>query len=161
MSVWPRAGSMSAPSIALSCTALGALFAALLAGCGMIGPKQPSQPVPATPPVGPSAPVPQTTPPPPSAPPPTPKQMVDQYIRYRCENGFDFAVTYQGSGTRALVERSGYSDLLRLTSASSGAKYSDGKLTLHAKGDGAVLELPGGPTYRQCRSLPAKAAPKK
>ena len=66
-----------------------------------------------------------------------------------------------GFGTRALVERSGYSDLLRLTAAASGAKYSDGKLTLHAKGDGAVIELPGGPTYRQCRSLPAKAAPKK
>lgn len=159
MSVWPRAGSMPAPSIAFFC----AVFVALLAGCGAIGPQHPSQPVPTptTPPAGPSAPVPQTAPPSPSTPPPTPKQMVDQYIRYRCENGFDFAVTYQGNGTRALVERSGYSDLLRLTSAASGAKYSDGKLTLHAKGDGAVLELPGGPTYRQCRSLPAKAAPKK
>jgi len=161
MTVSPRAGSMLAPSIALSGAVPATLLAILLAGCGTIGPQQPSQPVPATPPVGPSAPVPQTAPPSPSTPPPTPKQMVDQYIRYRCENGFDFAVTYQGSGTRALVERSGYSDLLRLVSAASGARYSDGKLTLHAKGDGAVLELPGGPAYRQCRSLPAKAAPKK
>jgi membrane-bound inhibitor of C-type lysozyme len=88
--------------------------------------------------------------------------MVDQYIRYRCENGFDFAVTYQGGGTRALVERSGYSDLLRLAPSASGARYTDGKLTLSAKADSAVLELPGGPTYRSCRSLPAKTPiPKK
>ncbi|TXG80516.1 MAG: hypothetical protein E6R11_01030 [Rhodocyclaceae bacterium] len=144
-------------------TLTAASFAALLTGCGSIGAPRSAPPAsqPSTPPSGPVAPVPQVSPPAPSLPPPTPKQMVDQYIRYRCENGFDFAVTYQGNGTRALVERSGYSDLLRLASAASGAKYSDGKLTLHAKGDGAVLELPGGPTYRQCRSLPAKPAPKK
>ena len=143
-------------------TLTAASLAVLLAGCGSIGTQKSASPPPQpTPPAGPLAPVPQVVPPSPSSPPPTPKQMVDQYIRYRCENGFDFAVTYQGNGTRALVERSGYSDLLRLTAAASGAKYSDGKLTLHAKGDGAVIELPGGPTYRQCRSLPAKAAPKK
>lgn len=149
---------------AARCATLTALsLAALLAGCGTIStPKSaPTASQPPTSPAGPVAPMPQVSPPSPSSPPPTPKQMVDQYIRYRCENGFDFAVTYQGNGTRALVERSGYSDLLRLASAASGAKYSDGKLTLHAKGDGAVLELPGGPTYRQCRSLPAKPAPKK
>jgi membrane-bound inhibitor of C-type lysozyme len=87
--------------------------------------------------------------------------LVDQYIRYRCENGFDFGVTYQAGGTRALVERSGYSDLLRQVPSASGARYSDGKMTLSAKGDGAVLDLPGGPTYRNCHSLPAKASPRK
>lgn len=139
-----------------------ALCAMMLAGCGTTAQPKPTAPATPMPAPGPSAPVPQTTPPAGSAPPPAPKQIVDQYIRYRCENGFDFAVTYQAGGTRALVERSGYSDLLRLAPAASGARYTDGKLTLSAKGDSAVLELPGGPTYRSCRSQPAKsAAPKK
>lgn len=88
--------------------------------------------------------------------PSTARQKVDQYIRYRCENGFDFGVTYQAGGTRALVERSGYSDLLRLAPSASGARYTDGKLTLSAKGESAVLEELGGATYRNCRSQPAK-----
>lgn len=132
-----------------------ALCAMLLAGCGTGGPFRPSGPP--VPPTRPSAPVPPSG----SAPPLTPKELVDQYLRYRCENGFDFAVTYQAGGTRALLERSGYSDLLRLASSASGARYTDGKTTLSAKGDGAVLELPGGPTYRNCRSLPARTPPKK
>ena len=141
--------------MSITLRAAAALCAMLLAGCGtMWKPKStsPATPVPAP---GPSAPV-------PPAQSPTPKQMVNQCIRYRCENGFDFAVTYQSGGTRALLERSGYSELLRLTPSASGARYTDGKLTLSAKGDSAVLELPGGPTYRSCRSLPARTpTPKK
>ena len=158
MTASPRAAAPAARCATLLCVS----FAALLAGCGSTGAPKSATPA-ATPasPAGPVAPVPQVTPPSASSPPPTPRMMVDQYIRYRCENGFDFAVTYQGSGTRALVERSGYSDLLRLVSAASGARYSDGKTTLQAKGDGAVLELPGGPTYHSCRSQPNKPATQK
>lgn len=147
-------------SISLRAAAASALCALLLAGCGTTSQPKPSAPAPAAPPppAPPSAP---TAPVPGSAPPATARQLVDQYIRYRCENGFDFGVTYQAGGTRALVERSGYSDLLRQVSSASGARYSDGKMTLSAKGDGAVLDLPGGPTYRNCRSLPSKASPKK
>ena len=148
--------------MSITLRAAAALCAMLLAGCGAMWRPKPTSPATPVPVPGPSAPVPPTVPPSGSAPPPTPKQMVDQYIRYRCENGFDFAVTYQSGGTRALVERSGYSDLLRLAPSASSAKYTDGKLTLSAKGDSAVLELPGGPTYRSCRSLPAKTpTPKK
>lgn len=146
-------------SISLRAAATSALCALLLAGCGATSQPKPSAPAPAPlPPAPPSAP---TAPVPSATPPTTARQLVDQYIRYRCENGFDFGVTYQAGGTRALVERSGYSDLLRQVSSASGARYSDGKMTLSAKGDGAVLDLPGGPTYRNCRSLPAKASPKK
>lgn len=144
-------------SITLRGAVAAPLCAMLLAGCGATGQPKPAPVVvgPTSGPVAPVAPVPG------SAPPTSPRQLVDQYIRYRCENGFDFGVTYQAGGTRALVERSGYSDLLRLTAAASGARYSDGKMTLSSKGDGAVLELPGGPTYRNCRSQPARAAPKR
>lgn len=146
-------------SISLRAAAASALCALLLTGCGATSQPKPSAPAPApAPPAPPSAP---TAPVPSATPPTTARQLVDQYIRYRCENGFDFGVTYQAGGTRALVERSGYSDLLRQVSSASGARYSDGKMTLSAKGDGAVLDLPGGPTYRNCRSLPAKASPKK
>lgn len=146
-------------SISLRAAATSALCALLLAGCGATSQPKPSAPAPAPlPPAPPSAP---TAPVPSATPPTTARKLVDQYIRYRCENGFDFGVTYQAGGTRALVERSGYSDLLRQVSSASGARYSDGKMTLSAKGDGAVLDLPGGPTYRNCRSLPAKASPKK
>lgn len=146
-------------SISLRAAATSALCALLLAGCGATSQPKPSAPAPAPlPPAPPSAP---TAPVPSATPPTTARQLVDQYIRYRCEDGFDFGVTYQAGGTRALVERSGYSDLLRQVSSASGARYSDGKMTLSAKGDGAVLDLPGGPTYRNCRSLPAKASPKK
>lgn len=144
--------------ISLRAAAASALCALLLAGCGTTGQPKPSAPAAPPPPAPPSAPV---APVPGSTPPTSPKQLVDQYIRYRCENGFDFGVTYQAGGTRALVERSGYSDLLRQAPSASGAKYSDGKMTLSAKGEGAVLDLPGGPTYRNCRSLPAKAPSKK
>ena len=148
-------------SITLRAAIVPALCAMLLAGCDTTGQPRPSGPGVPAPSTGPSAPVPPTTPPSGSAQPPTPRQMVDQYIRYRCESGFDFGVTYQAGGTRALVERSGYSDLLRLAASASGARYTDGKTTLSARGDGAVLELPGGQTYRNCRSLPAKSSPKK
>ena len=144
-------------SISLRAAAASALCALLLAGCGTTSQPKPSAPAAPPPPAPQSAP---TAPVPSAAPPTTARQLVDQYIRYRCENGFDFGVTYQAGGTRALVERSGYSDLLRLASSASGARYTDGKTTLSAKGDGAVLELPGGPTYRNCRSLPARSPPK-
>lgn len=145
-------------SISLRAAAASALCALLLAGCGTTSQPKPSAPAAPPPPAPQSAP---TAPVPSAAPPTTARQLVDQYIRYRCENGFDFGVTYQAGGTRALVERSGYSDLLRQVSSASGARYSDGKMTLSAKGDGAVLDLPGGPTYRSCRSLPSKASPKR
>ena len=122
-------------SISLRAAAASALCALLLAGCGTTSQPKPSAPAAPPPPAPQSAP---TAPVPSSAPPTTARQLVDQYIRYRCENGFDFGVTYQAGGTRALVERSGYSDLLRQVSSASGARYSDGKMTLSAKGDGAV-----------------------
>lgn len=142
-------------AISLRAAAAASLCALLLAGCGTSSQPNPSAPPPPAPPSAPTAPVPRASPPSPARP------WVDQYIRYRCENGFDFGVTYQAGGTRALVERSGYSDLLRQVASTSGARYSDGKMTLSARGDGAALDLPDGPTYRNCRSLPAKASPRK
>lgn len=130
---------------ALRVNAALALAALLLAGCGATVERKPAEPAP--------APSPSRAP---TAPPPSKaRQMVDQYLRYRCESGFEFGVTYQAGGTRALVERGGYSDLLRLAPAASGARYSDGKLTLSAKGDAAALEEAGGPAYRNCRSKSA------
>lgn len=138
-----------------------AALVAVLSACGTPGTQRPPAPTPPvpTPGPGPSAPVPR--PPSPSGATPPQRQLAEQYIRYRCENGFEFAVTYQAAGTRALVERSGYSDLLRLNASGSGARYSDGKTTLYARADVAMLALPDGTAYRSCRSLAAKAPAKK
>ena len=52
------------------------------------------------------------------------------YVRYRCADKQEFAVTYQQQGKRALLESGGWSHLLPLVPSASGAKYSDGKVTL-------------------------------
>lgn len=77
------------------------------------------------------------------------RPMGDRYVRYRC-GGEDIGVTYQGSGTRALLERGGNSSLLRSVPSGSGARYSDGKTVLHTKGEAATVEQDGKVVLRDC-----------
>jgi membrane-bound inhibitor of C-type lysozyme len=74
----------------------------------------------------------------------------DRYARYRCAGGEEIGVTYQGGGTRALLERSGNSSLLRGAASGSGARYSDGKTVLHTRGEAATVEVDGKVVLRDC-----------
>jgi membrane-bound inhibitor of C-type lysozyme len=78
------------------------------------------------------------------------ERMQDKYVRYRCAGGAEFGVTYQGKGARALVERAGRSDLLTAMPAASGARYGDGRSTLHTKGQQAFIEVDGATVLRDC-----------
>jgi membrane-bound inhibitor of C-type lysozyme len=78
------------------------------------------------------------------------------YVRYRCADKQEFAVTYQQQGKRALLEAGGWSHLLPLAPSASGAKYSDGKITLWTKGSGASVEESGRTTYRECTAVSKK-----
>ena len=78
------------------------------------------------------------------------------YVRYRCADKQEFAVTYQQQGKRALLESGGWSHLLPLVPSASGAKYSDGKVTLWTKGSGASVEESGRTTYRECTAVSKK-----
>lgn len=113
------------------------LLVCLLCACAGGG----SHPQPATPPGG--------LPPPPGA----TRPAADQYARYKCGDGQEFSVTFQGGGTRALVNRSGYSDLLRQVPGASGTRYGDGKSVLYVKGDTASLEVGGSMLMRNCHAV--------
>lgn len=80
----------------------------------------------------------------------------DGYVRYRCADGQEIGVTYQQKGNRALVETGGWSHLLPLVPAASGAKYSDGKVTFWSKGTTAFMEEGGAVTRKDCKEFRGK-----
>lgn len=83
-----------------------------------------------------------------------PRPPKEGYVRYRCAQGLEFGATFQQQGRRVLLETGGWSHLLPLVPAASGAKYSDGKITLWTKGAEAGVEEDGKPTLRECRLAP-------
>lgn len=74
----------------------------------------------------------------------------ERYLRYVCADRQELGVTFQQQGRRALVVAGGWSHLLPAVPAASGAKYSDGRVTLWTKGSTATLEEDGRTTYRDC-----------
>ena len=80
----------------------------------------------------------------------------DGYVRYRCADGQEIGVTYQQKGNRALVETGGWSHLLPLVPAASGAKYSDGKVSFWSKGTTAFMEEGGALTRKDCKEFRGK-----
>ena len=78
------------------------------------------------------------------------------YVRYRCADKQEFGVTFQQPGKRALLEAGGWSHLLPSVASASGARYSDGKVTLWTKGSAATVEENGRTTYRECTAVPKK-----
>jgi len=86
----------------------------------------------------------------------TSKPARDGYVRYRCAEGQEIGVTYQQKGSRALVETGGWSHLLPLVPAASGAKYSDGKVTFWSKGTTAFMEEGGAVTRKDCKESRGK-----
>jgi membrane-bound inhibitor of C-type lysozyme len=74
----------------------------------------------------------------------------DRYLRYVCADKQELGITFQQAGKRALVVAGGWSHLLPLVPSASGARYSDGKVTLRTKGLGAALDEDGRTAYRDC-----------
>jgi membrane-bound inhibitor of C-type lysozyme len=85
-----------------------------------------------------------------AATPPSPPQPV----RYRCDEGRQFAVTYLPGGKFAHIEIARMRFELEAEPADgSGERYGCGVLTLWRDGQGARVELQGEGMYANCRPL--------
>lgn len=75
-----------------------------------------------------------------------------QPVRYRCDDGRQFAVTYQPGGRFAHIEIARMRFELEAEPADEGGeRYGCGVLTLWRKGPGARVELQGEAMYSSCR----------
>lgn len=68
---------------------------------------------------------------------------------YQCEGGRSFSVEYVSGG--AILYVTGQALRLKQADPGSGAKYSDGAMTLWTKGSEATLLFNGAPFYKNCR----------
>ena len=77
-------------------------------------------------------------------------------ISYRCAEGVEMAVIYDGPATglrgTADLNWDGHRFPLKQTESGSGATYSDGTLTLYTKGDEAFVEKAGERVLRDCNA---------
>jgi hypothetical protein len=80
----------------------------------------------------------------------TRKPPSDRYVRYRCADKQEFAVTYQQNATRALLELGGWSHLLRSDSVAPGTHYSGSQLTLRLEPSGTAVLRVGEVTHDRC-----------
>ncbi|WNZ26175.1 hypothetical protein HJG54_27370 [Leptolyngbya sp. NK1-12] len=69
-------------------------------------------------------------------------------VEYQCEAGRSFRVEYAGDA--AQVMRGADSVTLPSVVSASGARYSNGQITLFTKGNQAFIEENGEQTYRNC-----------
>jgi len=72
-------------------------------------------------------------------------------ILYRCKGGKTFQAEFMGNTVNLQLKRG---QILKLTSVAtgSGVKYTDGKVTLHAKGEDAFIEANKKTTHDGCTS---------
>lgn len=75
---------------------------------------------------------------------------VPKGTRYLCEGNRVFSADYQSSGATLYI--TGQALQLRPIQAASGAKYTDGAMTLWVKEDKAVLLFNDAPFYANCRA---------
>ena len=79
-------------------------------------------------------------------------------VRYRCAGAVEMAVVYSGRATgmegKAELVWEGHSFTLKQAVSGSGARYTDGALTLVSKGDEAFVEKAGEIVLRDCNAKP-------
>ncbi|HEX6828021.1 MAG TPA: MliC family protein [Burkholderiales bacterium] len=80
-------------------------------------------------------------------------------VRYECDAGKRFMVTYHPSGDTALIEINQMQFSLRREASASGARYSCDVLTLSTKGREATLEMEGARAYSNCREAEQAVSP--
>lgn len=85
---------------------------------------------------------------------PHPATLERETVTYRCGGDTDIAVVYSGratgmAGTAELVWE-GHSFALKQDLSGSGARYTDGTLTLFMKGDDAFVEKAGETILKDC-----------
>jgi membrane-bound inhibitor of C-type lysozyme len=79
-----------------------------------------------------------------AAPTPTPTEAIPKRVAYVCDRSDELVVTYiDGEPGAARVEHQGKTWQLPRARSASGARYSDGTVTLWNKGRAAMLEAPG------------------
>lgn len=89
---------------------------------------------------------------------PHPAKLERETVAYRCGGDTDMAVIYSGratgmAGTAELVWE-GHSFFLKQDLSGSGARYTDGTLTLFTKGDDAFVEKAGETILKDCLAKP-------
>lgn len=77
-------------------------------------------------------------------------------VRYRCADAVEIGVVYSGRAAgmegKAELVWEGHSFLLKQDVSGSGARYTDGALTLVTKGDEAFVEKSGEIVLRDCNA---------
>jgi membrane-bound inhibitor of C-type lysozyme len=80
---------------------------------------------------------------------PFPAQAQSRMVNYQCEAGGSFQIEYSGDAAR-LMRSSDDSVTLPSVVSASGARYSNGEITLFTKGNQAFIEENGQQTHRNC-----------
>ena len=79
-------------------------------------------------------------------------------VRYRCAGATEIGVVYSGHaiGAKGVAELvwEGHSFVLKQEMRGSGARYTDGTLTLVSKGDEVFVEKSGEIVLRDCNAKP-------
>jgi membrane-bound inhibitor of C-type lysozyme len=70
-------------------------------------------------------------------------------LTYQCEAGKNFKAQFLDSSVRLQIELSKTIMLPQVTAA-SGARYSDGKITLYTKGQEAFIDIEGKRVFNNC-----------
>ena len=70
---------------------------------------------------------------------------------YQCDAGKRLVVRYEDSGKSAMIIFPEREFRLDQVAGASGARYSNGRTTLHNKGEEATLEEGGTATYDNCK----------
>ncbi len=76
-------------------------------------------------------------------------------MTYHCDDELSFDVVSEEKGGRAVVKMGGRAVALPGGRFASGAKYSDGRITLRGKEQEAFIEIDGRIVYRNCRAAAA------
>jgi membrane-bound inhibitor of C-type lysozyme len=79
----------------------------------------------------------------------TPQAKVTARVTYKCDQGKGFSVVYRNDNT---AEATFGSKVIMLdqVKAASGARYSDGSVTLYTKGDTAFVEVGDNRLFANC-----------